>query len=104
MSYRSLIRFQVKPGMEAAFEAAFVKVGMLARPSRIDGFVDAELVRSVGEPVEYFVIGAWLTEQAYADWQAVSRDTADPEALAIMYAALVDPIPGRLFSTVARSG
>ena len=104
MSYTSIIRFQVRPGMEAAFEAAFAKAGMLKRPARIDGFVKADLVRSVGEPVEYYVVGEWRSERAYADWQAVSGPEADQEALAEMRACLAGHAPGRLFETVIRSG
>lgn len=100
MSFTSIIRFQVRPGQEAAFEAAFIKAGMLTRPTAIAGFVKAELVRSLGEPVEYYVVGEWRTEQAYKDWQAVSGPEADPEALATMRATLIGHAPGRLFQTV----
>ncbi len=100
MSFRSVIRFQVKPGMEAAFEENFLNAGMLERPSAIAGFVSAELVRGAGE---YYVIGEWRTEQAYADWQAVSHTAADPAVIAAMRATLIDPAPGRLFTPVARS-
>ena len=103
MTFRSIIRFRVKPGMEADFEAAFLKAGMLERPARIDGFVSAELVRSVAGPVEYYVIGEWRTEQAYVDWQTISRDGADPDAIAAMQSTLVDHAPGRLFEPLARS-
>lgn len=103
MNYTSIIRFLVKPGMEATFEAAFAKAGMLQRPSAIKGFVKAELVRSLDDPPAYFVVGEWETEQAYADWQAVSGPGADQEALAAMRGALTDPMPGRLFRTVLQS-
>ena len=103
MSYTSVIRFQVRPGMEQAFEAAFLKAGMLERPSVINGFVSAKLVRGIGEPNAYFVIGEWLTEQSYADWQAVSSSQADPAAVAAMRETLVDHAPGRLFAMVASS-
>ena len=103
MSFRSLIRFNVKPGKEAEFEAAFDKAGMLRRPKRIAGFIDAELVRSIGDPVEYFVVGRWESEQAYADWQTVSQAEAPPDALATLSDVLTDRMPGRLFAPVARS-
>jgi heme-degrading monooxygenase HmoA len=104
MNYRSIIRFRVKPGQEARFEAAFRQAGMLTRPKAIAGFVRADLVRSVGEPVEYYVLGEWQSQQSYADWQAVSGPGADPEALAAMRETLVDHAPGRLFEGVVGSG
>lgn len=103
VSYTSIIRFQVKPGRESTFEAAFAAAGMLQRPSAIKGFVKAELVRSLDDPPAYYVVGEWETEQAYADWQAVSGPEADQEALATMRDTLIDPMPGRLFQTVLRS-
>lgn len=103
MTFRSVIRFQVKPGKEAAFEAAFDQCGMLRRPKKIAGFIDAELVRSIGEPIEYFVLGAWQSEQSYADWQAVARPEADPAAIAALDDTLVERKPGRLYASVLRS-
>lgn len=103
MSFRSIIRFQVKPGMGAAFEAAFAQCRMLDRPSAIEGFVMAELVRCVSEPFEYHVIGEWATEQAYADWQAISHEEADPAAVEALNGTLAHWAPGRLFAPVARS-
>ena len=40
MSFRSIIRFQVKPGEEPAFEAAFEKAGMLVFQGRLLGSLD----------------------------------------------------------------
>jgi heme-degrading monooxygenase HmoA len=104
MSYTSVIRFRVKPGFEATFEDAFAKAGMLTRPKAIAGFVRAELVRSVGEPVEYYVIGEWQTQQSYTEWQAVSGPGADPAVLAAMRETLVDHAPRRLFEVVVGWG
>ena len=73
MSYTSIIRFLVKPGRESTFEAAFAETGMLQRPSAINGFVKAELVRSLDDPSAYYVVGEWETEQAYADWEALEQ-------------------------------
>jgi heme-degrading monooxygenase HmoA len=103
MSFRSIIRFQVKPGMADAFEAAFAACRMLDRPSAIDGFIMAELVRSVTEPLEYHVLGEWETEQAYADWQAISHEGADPAAVEALNATLLHWAPGRLYQPVSRS-
>lgn len=103
MRFRSMIQFHVKPGMEPQFEAAFLKAGMLIRPKQVDGFVSAELVRSVNEAGEYLVIGEWMSEQAYADWQAAVGDAIDPQAVTDLYATVTDPMPGRLFASVAQS-
>ena len=89
--------------MERSFEEAFAKAGMLTRPAAIAGFVRADLVRSLGEPVTYYVVGEWESEEAYAVWQAVSGPEADQRALAAMRACLIDPAPGRLFTTILRS-
>jgi heme-degrading monooxygenase HmoA len=61
-------------------------------------------VRSLGEPVEYYVIGEWQTEQSYAAWQAISGPGADPEVLAAMRGTPVDHAPGRLFEVLVGSG
>ena len=103
MSFTSIIQFHVTPGREAAFEEASTNAGMLTRPSAINGFVKVELVSSLTDPVAYYVVGEWLTEQSYANWQAVSMVEADQDALVAMRATLVDHAPGRLFSTVSRS-
>jgi heme-degrading monooxygenase HmoA len=103
MRFRSMIQFHVKPGMEAQFEAAFLKAGMLVRPKQVEGFISAELVRSIGEAGEYLVIGEWQSEQAYTDWQAAVSDAIDPQAVTDLYATVTDPVPGRLFASVAQS-
>lgn len=103
MSYRSLIQFRVKQGKAETFEAAFAKAGMLERPKVVKGFVFAELTRSLSDPNDYAVVGEWESEQAYADWQAISREEADPETLSILDDCLVEYRPGRLFKPVLRS-
>ena len=100
MPFTSVINFQVKPGMEAQFEAAFARCGMLERPKAVEGFIKADLIRSVDDPPAYFVVGEWETEQAYADWQSRSREGADPAALAGLEAAIEAFRPGRLYRTI----
>lgn len=104
MSFTSVIAFQVQPGKEAQFESAFARCGMLERPNAVEGFVKADLIRSVDDPAAYFVVGEWATEQAYAQWQSISRDGADPAALADLHATILEFQPGRLYRTVLASG
>ena len=101
MSVRSLIRFVPKPGREADFEAAFEAAGMLTRPSAVEGFLGAELLRSCETPAEYCVIGEWRSPEAYARWQELSLRGADPKRVAALLDTLVEPAPGRLFVGVA---
>lgn len=104
MTFTSIIRFDVQPGAEAAFEEAFEKSGMLSRPKVIEGFCGAELVKSIEPPATYHVIGRWQSRQAYIDWQDVAAAQADPAAMTNLLQALVAPKPGKLFSTIATTG
>ena len=99
---RSVIRFQVKPGREAEFEAAFAETGMLSRPRRIEGFLGAELVKDLGGAGEYLVIGLWSGAESYRAWQAASTAQAPREAMGRLLDTLVDPRPGRLYGLVAQ--
>jgi len=54
---RSVAWFKVKTGQHANCEAAFSACGMLERPKQIEGFLGAELLRSLTNPDEYFVLG-----------------------------------------------
>ncbi|MGB8857888.1 MAG: antibiotic biosynthesis monooxygenase family protein [Ilumatobacteraceae bacterium] len=96
--YRSIIWFRTKPGMGPEFEAAFIEAGMLARPRAVDGYLGAELLRSVAEHDEYYVIGRWASPTAYADWQAIASRDAPREALVRMSNALADHRAGQLLS------
>jgi len=100
---RSILRFQVQPGREADFETAFAAAGMLTRPRAIDGFVDAELGRSLVMPNEYLVVARWASADAYRAWQQVSLAEAPPAALAALLATLVDPRPGETFEVLRTS-
>ncbi|MDI1366240.1 MAG: antibiotic biosynthesis monooxygenase [bacterium] len=100
---RSVIAFQVHPGREAEFEAAFEAARMLSRPNQVDGFTGAELIRCLDEPTHYMVLGGWSSEAAYREWQGRSIQDAPVEALQRLFATLTDPSPGRIFSVVASS-
>lgn len=99
----SLIRFQVKPGREPAFEAAFRESGMLSRPKGVPGFLGADLVRDDGAPGSYLVLGRWESAAAYAAWQARSAAGAPAGALRALGETLVDPQPGRALEVVQSS-
>lgn len=96
--YRSLIEFTVKPGGEQSFLEAFRASGMLTRPKRVEGYVDAELVRN-GRT--FAVIGWWETEEAYARWQSVAQQEAPPDALKALADAIETTRRGRLFELVS---
>jgi heme-degrading monooxygenase HmoA len=100
---RSVIRFQVKPGREGEFEAAFAETGMLTRPRDVPGFVGAELVRGLEGQGGYLVIGTWTDEQAYREWQRRSASGAPAGALARLLETLENPKPGVLYEVVANS-
>lgn len=97
---RSVIRFTVKPGREADFEAAFAACGMLTRPRPVAGFIQAELVRGVTAPGEYLVIGRWADQTAYEAWQARSLEGVSPELGRALLETLVDPKPGAAYVVV----
>ena len=73
---RAVIRFEVIPGAELAFETAFRDAGMFERPRVIEGFVSMELIKSVEDPTEYLVISTWKQQKDYRAWQAVSSSGA----------------------------
>ena len=98
---RSVIRFTVKPGQEAEFEAAFAACGMLTRPRAIEGFVEAELVRGLENPAEYLVIGRWADQAAYAAWQACSMEGVTGQQRQALLETLVDPRPGAAYAVAA---
>lgn len=98
---RSVIRFTVKPGREADFEAAFAACGMLTRPRAIEGFVEAELVRGLENRGEYLVIGRWADQAAYAAWQARSLEGVTAQQRQALLETLVNPRPGGAYEVVA---
>lgn len=100
MTFRSVMRFQVKPGREAAFEAALRRAGMLTRPAAVAGFIDAELSLSLSDPSEYLVLARWSSEASYRTWQEMALAEVDADALDDLLDTLVEPAPGRLFRVV----
>jgi heme-degrading monooxygenase HmoA len=103
VSVHSLIRFVVKPGREAEFEAALEAAGMLTRPAAVEGFIGADLLRGEGAPTEYYVIGRWRSPEAYARWQEISVAGAGGDPATALFDSLHDVAPGRLLTAVATS-
>lgn len=96
MSYISVIHFRTQPGRGADFEDAFAEATLLERPRQVPGFESLVLTHSLTSPDEYFVIGHWATEAAYAQWQQESMSGLDTSVAARFLETLVDPLPGQL--------
>lgn len=99
----SIIRLEIQPGANKAFEKAFVESGMLSRPKAIDTAFEGKLLRCASEPSVYYVVATWSAPERYDEWQQRSREGADPAVLAIIDDLLIDPIPGRFFDVAASS-
>ncbi len=97
---RAVISFQVKPGCEEAFEAAFNDAGMFTRPAQLDGFVSMELMRSDDDPTGYLVVSNWKSHEVYKKWQSISSREAPREALVRLGETLIDPQPGKTYAIV----
>lgn len=98
--YTSLVWFRVNPGMNAEFESAFLDAGMLTRPAAIDGYNGAHLHHSLMNPDEYFVIGSWTSEKAYADWQEIASSGAPVDAMKRLGRCLAEHRPNTLMRRV----
>jgi heme-degrading monooxygenase HmoA len=96
-NFRSLARFDVKPGMEAEFESAFKACGMLERPRLVPGMIAVQLVQSETTTTEYLVMGEWDSRESYASWQSQSFKGLDKSLIKRFLATLNDQKPGQLF-------
>lgn len=74
MSYVYLWRFLVRPGSEAAFEAAYGPDGEWVRLFRqADGYLDTQLLRDESTPRTYVTIDRWASRKA---WEAFREERA----------------------------
>jgi heme-degrading monooxygenase HmoA len=82
MSYVYLWRFVVRPGSEAAFEAAYGPDGDWIRLFReADGYLDTQLLRDRTTPRAYVTIDRWTSREAWevfraaraGDWEALDQ-------------------------------
>lgn len=70
MAVRSIIFFDVKPGMAERFAAEFTG---LKGAAGFPGFLGGEFGRSIREPNVFTVTALWENADAYAAWQERSR-------------------------------
>lgn len=86
MSYVYIWRFVVRPGSEAAFEAAYGPDGEWVRLFReADGYLGTQLLRDQADPRTYLTIDRWTSRVAWeafraaraADWDAIDRRGED---------------------------
>lgn len=64
--YVALWEFEVKPGAEAAFEAAYGSDGTWVRLFRRGrGFVETRLLRDEARSNRYLTVDIWESEEAY---------------------------------------
>lgn len=69
MPTRSLIEFNVHPGAETAFEAAYLKHGFLDRARAMPGFLSGEFLRSTDGP-SFWATALWASQANYEAWQS----------------------------------
>jgi heme-degrading monooxygenase HmoA len=86
MSYVYIWRFVVRPGSEAAFEAAYGPDGEWVRLFReADGYLDSQLLKDQADPRTYLTIDRWTSRAAWeafraaraAEWDAIDRRGED---------------------------
>lgn len=82
MSYVYLWRFVVRPGSEAAFEAAYGPDGDWIRLFReADGYLGTQLLRDLTHARRYVTIDRWSSREAWdafraartAEWEAIDE-------------------------------
>lgn len=70
--HAALWEFEVKPGAEAAFEAAYGNGGAWVRLFRRDrGFVETRLLRDRSQPGRYLTLDLWESEEDYRRFREV---------------------------------
>ena len=103
MSFMSIIRFEIKPGMEESFLSAFNEGTEFERQQEVEGFQSSVMCRSLeDDPVIYYVVGHWETEAAYTEWGELGPQVA-PEVATRLMGSVVDPAPGKLFKIVRQT-
>jgi len=60
-----IAQFDIKPGTQAAFEAAVAKARDLFRAS--PGFIQFALHRSIEQPLRYRLVAQWQTLEAHTE-------------------------------------
>ncbi|MBB3178761.1 antibiotic biosynthesis monooxygenase [Variovorax sp. Sphag1AA] len=83
MKYRSLLTFQVRPGMRDEAVRTFVQGRVLEECAQaVAGFLSGELMLSQEDPDLMYVTAQWINEAAYQQWLASPVRAAQGPALA----------------------
>ena len=70
MTYVYLWRYVVRPGSEAAFEAAYGPDGDWVRLfMEADGYLGTQLLRDVADPRTYLTIDRWTSRAAWEEFR-----------------------------------
>jgi heme-degrading monooxygenase HmoA len=67
MAIRVMVFAKIKPGEEAAFEAAYAEVTRKVKGT--PGHVKDELLRADGEPGSYILLSEWESKEAFLAWE-----------------------------------
>jgi heme-degrading monooxygenase HmoA len=82
VSYVYVWRFVVRPGSEAAFEAAYGPDGDWIRLFReADGYLGSQLLRDQADPRRYVTVDRWSSREAWeafragrvTEWEEIDR-------------------------------
>jgi heme-degrading monooxygenase HmoA len=86
MTYVYIWRYVVRPGSEAAFEAAYGPDGDWVRLFKeADGYLDTQLLRDQADPRTYLTIDRWTSRAAWeafrtaraAEWDEIDQRGED---------------------------
>ena len=67
MAVRVMVFAKIKPGEEAAFEAAYQEVTRKVKGT--PGHLRDELLRDTGEPGSYILLSEWESKEVFLAWE-----------------------------------
>jgi len=67
MPIRVMVFAKIKPGEEAAFEAAYAEVTRKVKGT--SGHIKDELLRADGEPGSYVLLSEWESKETFLAWE-----------------------------------
>ena len=67
MPTRVMVFANIRPGEEAAFEAAYAEVTRKVKGT--PGHVQDELLRDTSEPGAYILLSEWESKEAFLSWE-----------------------------------
>jgi heme-degrading monooxygenase HmoA len=100
MIYRSVLRFHVREGKSAEFEAAYGAGEFLTRAADVPGFIRADLLKEDGQADEYVAMAEWEHKEAYLEWQERIPKVVPQEVLVALLETLTEPEPGRVYAVL----